>query len=427
MPRCPVPCVHGSRILAFVRSSRVRTGLLLCACALGAAPLAYRLGVDTVASIIGTRSYNPIYVETILENWRVYEDVNELVAVAANKNRRNVAMLFKEGSAFRVYKDGVLLLEREVRNPQIPDFFRLTDDGVLIYYLEPDTLYVNGDRVSSTSNTHLYSGGMRLQDLYRRGSVTFVDGRTIRRYEAFNGRSTILHRHPHDIAHARVHGSSVYYTAYDVQPLPGYYLYRNGRKVDYDRVANPRSFAVSGRGDVYVFRESDETCSLHKNGEVYAAAYGRCGFLTLDPAGNVWHVVARNDDTSASGIGAVLYRNGVRVRAPTLHDLETFIGFGPDGSYALRALPSARSDAGYRLLKDGRLTGDPFDFTGVRDALGIQYGPGGRTYMRNLNDGHWVLYEDGIPVNEGGFDQVYQFRATPTGVSVIGTMPRARR
>jgi hypothetical protein len=110
-----------------------------------------------------------------------------------------------------------------------------------------------------------------------------------------------------------------------------------------------------------------------------------------------------------------------------VYNMEGSMGFGRGLSYAMRVLVSGKDDSSYRLLKNGKLTGDVFDFSGVRDNDGVQHGPEGRTYMRNMKNGRWLLYEDGVPVHQDGFDQVYFFRATASRVSVIGTMPADRR
>lgn len=379
------------------------------------------------AADLDPREYEPVYVEKILEDWKVKEDVSRLVAVASNRRMRNVALLFKDGSTFRVYKDGKLLLSRSVENPQIPNFFQLTDDGVLIHYLEPTALYVNGKRVSSTTNTYDYSVGLQIEHLYRRGRVVFVDGRTIREYDVPRRRSAVLYRHPQDIAYARLSGNSVYYTAYDTLPRAGYYLFRNGKKYDYLTVANPWNFAISGRGTVYYFREGGGDCSLHRNGTAISSDPGICGFVFTDARENVWHVVAQPDKRVASGITAAVYKNGKPVDAPDMYNVEGWIGFGTGPSYAVRVLASPHDLTSYRLLKNGRLTGEPFDFSGVRDYNGVQFGPAGRTYMRNMEKGRWYLYEDGVPVYPETFEQVMFFRATSSRVVVIGTMPKGRR
>ena len=63
----------------------------------------------------------------------------------------------------------------------------------------------------------------------------------------------------------------------------------------------------------------------------------------------------------------------------------------------------------------------------MRDYLGVQFGLGTKTFMRNQAAGRWYLYQDGQKILPDTFKDVMYFQAYPDRVIVVGTRPLKTR
>jgi hypothetical protein len=378
------------------------------------------LALSFASAYAAEPTVEPRFIETMMEDWRMNEDTSELIAIAADDKQENIGLLFRKDDTFRVYMNNRLILTQKAAGVKDPQLFVMAD-GHLVYHLNPLDLYVDGERVSSTSNTFKYSEGVRLEHMYTRGKIVFPDGNTIRSHDLRTNRSKILYRHSGDIAASRVHGTRTYYTVKDIAPLPGYYVFRDGKKLYYDSVDQPKRFEISPEGDVYFFHKGKETCQLFKNGELYAADEGTCAFIYTDENNNVWSVIGKRSSV-ATGFSMRLYKNGKRARTPAFYYIESNMSF-KGAMYGARVLTSSKDLSDVRILKNGRLIGDVMNAGSLTDAFGVQFGPRSKTYARTMLNGKWVITEDGKPILTNTFRNALYLHASPEKVVVIGTRP----
>jgi len=363
------------------------------------------------------------FVETMMEDWNITEKLSGLVSITADSKGTHIGMLFRSGDKFRVYKNGKLIQTQKVVHADDVFFFKMTDDGHLLYVLDPYDLYLDGKLISGKSNDYAYSVGLSLKNLYRRGKVIFIDGNMIREHVVATGRSNILYEHSGDIAYLRMVGTDIYYTVQENLPEPGYYIYRNGKKLTYIATSDPVNFEVTARKKVYYFAQGGENVVLYENEEPYHSTVGRGGFIYVDTGGNVLHAVVAPDTKNKAGYVVQLFRNGKQVNKKAIFNIEGSMAFRGT-QYAARVQAYANDTSSFRLLKNGTLTGDPFSFSGMsRDFNGVQFGPDGKTYMRNVNAGKWRLFEDGKPIMTKTFDHVMFFSADTKKLMVFGTRP----
>lgn len=363
------------------------------------------------------------FVETMMEDWNMREKISGLVTLASDPTGTHIGMMFRSGDRFRIYKNGKLIQTQKVIHGDDVYFFKMTDDGHLIYVLDPYDLYVDGKRISGKGNTYAYTVGLSLDDMYRRGKVTFIDGHTIREYTLSTGRSAILHEHSGDIAYLRMVGTDLYYTVQEDLPEPGYYIYRNGKKLTYIPTSDPVNFEVRSAKRVYYFAQGGDNVVLYENEKPYHSTLGRGGFIYIDTSGNVFDAVVAPDEKSKAKYVVQLFRNGKLVNKKAMYNIEGTMGFRGT-QYAARVQAYAGDTGSFRLLKNGTLMGDPFSFGKNRDYNGVQFGPDGKTYMRNVSGGRWKLFEDGKVVMGDTFEHVMFFSANSKKLVVFGTRPK---
>lgn len=369
------------------------------------------------------KSVIPLYVDDIMKEWKLDEPITDLVSMTMDESGEHVGLMFVDVfNEYRVYNDGKLVLKKKSMYEGHPNFFEMTEDGNLIFYIDPYELYVDGKRISSTGNDYAYSVGLDADDVYYRSKVTFIDLQTIRQYDLTTGRSKVLYEVDGHIAYMRRRGNSVYYSARQSLPRDGYYIFRNGKRVTKQvATSQPERFQISPKGDVYYFAQGGENFVLYRNEKAVHAGKGRGGFVEFDEKGNVFHAVV--EETLGSSVYTVgFFKNNRLVRTGKIFDMEGVLA-SEGVMYATRVQTKADDGNAFKLLKNGRVIGQNFSFDRYRDYNGIAFGPRKRTYMRNWKDGRWHVYEDGKLILEKTFEDVFFIQASANDVKIYGTRP----
>ncbi len=368
------------------------------------------------------KSVVPKYIDDVLEEWNLNEDLSQLVSMTMDPKEKYIGLLFKdEKNVYRVYKDGKLLLTKKSTYTGDPNFFSMTDDGHLLYYIDPYQLYVDDKRISSTENDYAYTVGLNLHDVYNRGRVVFIDRQNIREYNVKTQRSSILYKLDGRISYLRRNDNDYYYSVEQTLPRYGYYIYRNDKRLTKIATSQPENFQVSSKGDVYFFAQGAEYYVLYKNEKSLRSDVGRGGFIYFDEKGNVFDVVVQGRaDSPRLTVG--FFRNNKPVRMGTVYNMEGFLA-SSGVKYATRVQTRRDDTDSFMLLKNGRILGESFGFGEYRDFTGIQFGPGSKTYMRNWNDGQWFVYEDGKRILPTTFENAFFINASKNSVSIYGTRP----
>jgi hypothetical protein len=310
--------------------------------------------------------------------------------------------------------------------------FHLTSDGHVLSAVR-NTFKVDGAD-ASRAEAYPYNIGLEKERLYDKGTVTFPETDGIIRYDVKARARTTLYKAPagSSIFYMRVRGKDVYYVTQDLSAVDSYRLYKNGVRYSDINIDNPTNFAVSDSGDVYFFSRQGDSYVLYKNNKEYFRGKGAGGFIYTDPQNNAYHIGFDVQSGGATGqqYHVYLYKNGKKINAMPYANAEGFMAFGEKGAFAIRVAPSSRQPTTLKFLKNGRILGASFPFGDGKDQTdynGLQFGPQGKTYMRNLSHGRWMLFEDGKPVYDDKFQDVLYFHADPNGVRVYGTRKTAAR
>lgn len=398
--------------------------------ALSSAPSALAARTATRKPVTRNQSTVEIVdVGALMKAQKIPASAGELTAVTANRRGDKIALLFvaqgQAGKTYSLYENGkAVITARPLAYGTLPAVFppelRYTEDGYLVHSANPTELFAGSQLVSAPDNEFSFAIGSKSAPDDGEGTLYVPQTDSILAHYLPSGTSRTLYSHPGArVIYTQAQGTDIYYV---LQESDGLHLYRNGYKLYTTAIANPANFLVTRKGEVFFFTEANGGYDLLRNNRSVFHSNGYSAFLFEGERGEVWHVgyeVAQSGGTQS--FDASVYRGGRKVPVGRLSNMEGFIAFGSNGNYAFRGAPYGEPDA-FRLYVNGKQTGPAFAFDNAkRDDHGIMFA-GGKTYMRNVRNGRWALYEDGRPVRTDSLKDVWFIGGSAKQVTVYATV-----
>ncbi len=354
-------------------------------------------------------------VPALLKEWKVTMGKNaEINAVSASNDGTKVAVAIDDPKGLYIYLNGKKVVSQAWGYLQVgvvtPPLLSFTPDNHLIsIFGGPAYGFAIDDKTVSNDPTSSYYWVPNIVAIT--GAVIYPESTTIKKYDFATKKSTVLYKVGEYPQMVRLQGKDVYYSA-------GAAIYKNGKAVSTYPVSDTYNWLPSSAGDLYYFTSlrGGSSYALMKNNKAMLSGKGNGSFLFEAPNGDIWHA---GYNWGSYGTEVTLYRNKTKVNDKPFANMEGWMTF--DGThYAVRVDANVNEPGELRLMKDGILVGEPFFFgDATNDRSGVQFGPQGKTYMRNNNDLFtFALYEDGTPILTQQLETVYYFHATKDGVKV---------
>ena len=341
-------------------------------------------------------------VNELLFSLQIKEPSANLVGFTATPTGDHHGFLFDNGQSTAIYRDGEKVYSgMSSKCSQQAYFFWMTDDGHLVYtpnctslYLD-DTLLVNNSTVLEMGVTNA---------AYEKGVFYYINGSSIEGYKPSTKKRDVLYKHNVvRILYLRKNGEHIAYAT--EESFEKYAIYRDGKKLADQKIDNPTNFLLTKEGDVYYFTYNDDKYSIYKDKRKFFTGKGIGASIFEDDNGVVWHAsYINNTDPNKIIISFYKAQNKKNLFPSTVGNLEGAIIF-KNSQPAVRVLKKGTKNDFY-LFKNLKMIGKAFKFFPV-DYNGPFFASNGKVYMRNYDGTRWQAYEDGQPILQNAFSQVW--------------------